>query len=255
MSQNCTGYGCYYNFAEGGCDNNMTISPNNASLKPLTRGIYDQCAYNHRLMESTSPLGYQINPIAYESCHKCHQAYPGFVGHLGGVGFGIGPDRVDMESDIRGQTRLLSRCPSKKYDPTKYKNCNTYEKFEGGLPCGDNKVNVNDMSYMPDCTPGILPTESLDSRNFNGCSDLNGIFINRFDHVCANPQDPNRVFFYKNTNRRLGEETRLDMKDRYPYGPRGLVDCMNMKLPNREPCSTGGLGCRAQKDFNKNIYL
>jgi hypothetical protein len=38
------------------------------SYRALTRGISDDCAYKQRLHESTSPLLYQINPIANEAC-------------------------------------------------------------------------------------------------------------------------------------------------------------------------------------------
>ena len=62
------------------------------------RLLYDKCAYEHRLYESTSPLAYNINPIAYESCSKCQMLYPGFLGSMGGFGFGVGPNEIDLES-------------------------------------------------------------------------------------------------------------------------------------------------------------
>lgn len=230
----------------------------NPSYKSLTRLIHDDCAYKHRLYESTSPLLYQINQVAYESCNKCHMAYPGYVGNLGGQGFGIGGDRVDIDSDLRGQTRITSRCPSHKYNPYSYAYCGKCSKCNAGLPCGCKHCKTRDVSELADCRPGIVPVESLDTRNFDGCSDLNGIFINRFDHLCQNPQDLSKVIFYDN-NRRLGEETRLDMRDSYPRGhpsgPRKVNDCFNMSLKNRKACQAGGMGCREKKDFGKNIML
>lgn len=219
--------------------------------KALTRLNHDNCSYAHRLYESTSPLLYNINPVAYENCNKCHQAYPGFIGKLGGDGFGIGPDRIDVDSDLRGQTRLLSRCPTHKYNPHSYNYCNSCENCDKGLPCGCNHCKNRDVSHLSDCRPGIIPIESQDTRSFDGCSDLNSVFINRFDHLCNNPQDPTRIFFYPD-NRRLGEETRLDMKD---YN-RSCNHGHTAALPDRTSCNvTNNLGCRNVKDFNKNIYM
>jgi hypothetical protein len=218
------------------------------SYKSLTRGIYDDCAYKRQLHESTSPLLYQINPVAYESCSKCHMAYPGFIGNMGGAagGFGIGPDRVDVDSDLRGQTRLLTKCPSHKYNPHSYSYCSACTNCNLGLPCGCQHCKTRDVSHLNDCRPGIIPLESLDTRSFDGCNDLNGIYIDRFDHICANPQDPDKIFFYPG-NRRLGDNTQLDMRD---YS----TQCVNAKLPNRTPCATGQMGCRHVKDFDKNIF-
>jgi len=218
------------------------------SFKPLTRGIYDDCAYQRRLHESTSPLLYQIAPYAYESCQKCHQGYPGFIGSMGGAagGFGIGPDRIDIDSDIRGQTRLYTRCPTHKYNPHSYSYCGSCQNCNLGLPCGCNHCKTRDVSGLGDCRPGIIPIESLDTRTFNACNDLNSVYIDRFDYMCTNPQDPNKIFFYPG-NRRLGDNTQLDFKD---YS----TQCINARLPDKMPCGTGQLGCRYLKDFNLNIY-
>src|SRR5690606_1339603 len=119
----------------------------------------------------------QINPIAYESCNKCHHAYPGFIGTLGGFGFGIGPDRIDIDSDLRRQTRLITRCPTHKYNPYSYTYCEKCKNCNLGLPCGCSHCKAKDVNNLKDCRPGIVPTESLDTRNFNSCSDLDGIFF------------------------------------------------------------------------------
>ena len=225
------------------------------SFKQLTRNIHDDCAYKHRLYESTSPLLYNINPIAYESCNKCRMGYPGFIGSLGGHGFGIGPDRVDVDSDIRGQTRILSRCPTHRYNPYSYGTCNQCEKCNTGLPCGCDHCKSQDMDSLKECRPGIIPIDSLDTRQWNACSDLNGIFINRYDHLCQNPQVQDRWRFYPG-NRRLGAETRLDARDSYPVDASGQhMDSFNMNLAHRDSCKAGsGSGCRKLQDFNTNIY-
>lgn len=223
------------------------------SFKSQTRLISDDCAYKRRLHESTSPLLYNINPIAYESCTKCHQAYPGFSGALGGQGFGIGPDRVDIDSDLRGQTRLLTNCPTHKYNPKSYRYCGSCKNCNQGLPCGCQHCAMKtDVSGLKDCRPGIIPIESLDTRAFGGCSNIAEKYLDRFDYLCSNPQDSRRIMFYPG-NRRLGAETRMDIRD-------FSGSCANRwkaKLPNKSDCRTGAGGCRKIRngDFSKGIYM
>lgn len=80
-----------------------------------TRTIYDQCAYTKRVEESTSPLAYLLNPIAYQRCDKCRYDF----GLLGGPQVSVRPSGtlVDTENDLQGRTRHLTRCPEMKYGP------------------------------------------------------------------------------------------------------------------------------------------
>ncbi len=219
------------------------------SYNPMTRGMYDNCAYKQRLHESTSPLLYAINPIAYESGSKCHMAYPGFIGSMGGMGFGVGPDRVDIDSDLRGQTRLQSSCASHKYNPTSYKYCGACASCDQGLPCGCGHCKTRDVSGLKDCRPGIIPVESLDTRAFESCNPSRNAYIDRWDYVCHSPQDPSRIFNYAG-NRRLGAETRMDMRDYCGNN----IDCKKTNMPNTKPCNFGGQGCRYVDQFNSGVY-
>ncbi len=80
------------------------------------RLMYDTCAYKKRLDESTGPLAYHLNPLKYENCQKCRME----LGILGGPAVSqIKGNLVDLENDLRGQTRPLSMCPSRKYHPGK----------------------------------------------------------------------------------------------------------------------------------------
>lgn len=221
------------------------------SFKSLTRGIYDDCAYKRRLHESTSPLLYNINPVAYESCTKCHQAYPGFIGSLGGQGFGIGPDRVDIDSDLRGQTRLLTNCPTHKYNPHSYRYCGSCTNCNQGLPCSCNHCKTRDVSGLKDCRPGIIPIESLDTRTGGSCDPSREAYIDRFDYLCANPQDSNRIFYTASEKTRLGANTRQNIRD---FSSR-CTDCWKAKLPNKCDCRTSAGDCRKLGDFHKGIYL
>ena len=69
--------------------------------------MYDNCAYQKRIYESTSPLKYMLYQGAYESCQKCKQ----------GGNYVIWSDLVDVETELRNQTRPLSQCAQFKYQP------------------------------------------------------------------------------------------------------------------------------------------
>ena len=78
------------------------------------RLMYDTCAYKQKLDDSTSPLAYHLNPMKYENCNKCRIE----LGILGGPAVSqIKGNLVDLENELRGQTRPLSQCQTKKYHP------------------------------------------------------------------------------------------------------------------------------------------
>ena len=78
------------------------------------RLMYDTCAYKKELDQSTGPLSYTLNPIKYENCNQCRME----LGIVGGSAVSqIKGNIVDLENDLRGQTRPASLCPSKKYHP------------------------------------------------------------------------------------------------------------------------------------------
>jgi spore coat protein U-like protein len=73
----------------------------------FNRLSYDSCAYSKTLQESTDPLEYSLFKGKFESCTNC--VVGDFTNNLD---FGI---RSDIESDLKGQNRLESKCPSEKY--------------------------------------------------------------------------------------------------------------------------------------------
>lgn len=68
--------------------------------------IYDECAYAQYLNVSTSPLQFSLDMTKYENCNKCR--YDKFWHPY---------DLVDIESELRNQTRPVSRCGAMKYNP------------------------------------------------------------------------------------------------------------------------------------------
>lgn len=88
------------------------------------RTNYDICAYDKRLHESVSPLSYQLYVGMYENCNLCggKQARP----RLSEV--------VDYESELRNQTRAVSKCPELKYNPGCRSNPKCVSTFDGRVP-------------------------------------------------------------------------------------------------------------------------
>lgn len=87
------------------------------------RPIYDNCAYQQRLYESTSPLEYQLYQGKYENCNKCvHDR------------FWTPYELVDISTELRGQTRPLSHCNRFKYNPACKKSDMCLSTFDKTVP-------------------------------------------------------------------------------------------------------------------------
>ena len=114
---------------------------------------YDPCAYDKRLDESTSVLTYVLDPNKFYNCNECRIEF----GVLGGnnVSRYIG-NMVDLESDLRNQTRLASDCPSKKYIPGTVVQVKTNNGCKpgcgkSGLPCGSASCRKDPLKHLPAC--------------------------------------------------------------------------------------------------------
>jgi hypothetical protein len=97
------------------------------------RLMYDSCAYEKSMNESTGPFAYAMYTGKYENCAKCRIE----LGQFGGNGVSLfSGNLVDLESDLRGQTRPASLCPKDKFQP----NCDRNGKSRcDGLPCTPGK--------------------------------------------------------------------------------------------------------------------
>ena len=87
------------------------------------RLIYDKCSYGKQLHESTSPLMYQLYQGKYENCNKCVYDKIYFPYEL-----------VDIESELRNQTRPLTHCDQFKYHPRCKKSKLCVSTFDKSVP-------------------------------------------------------------------------------------------------------------------------
>jgi len=76
---------------------------------------YDSCAYKTDLKQSTDPLQYMLYQGKYYNDSHCRNSF----GLVGGNGVSLySGNLVDLESDLRGQTRMASECSSKMFQPS-----------------------------------------------------------------------------------------------------------------------------------------
>lgn len=117
--------------------------------------MYDTCAYKTELHESTSPLGYVLNPLKYENCSKCRME----LGLVGGTNVShIKGNLVDLENDLRGQTRVASKCPTMKYKPNCtmdlnacQTDCNITTVTIPAKGCSPERTLDATMQHLPPC--------------------------------------------------------------------------------------------------------
>jgi len=74
----------------------------------------DHCTYSRNLKENVSILDYVLSPFRFEHKDKCRHA----LGLVGGSAVShIKGDIVDLESDLRGQTRFVTKCIDHQHKP------------------------------------------------------------------------------------------------------------------------------------------
>lgn len=145
--------------------------PTCPSIGTFNRLNYDNCAYDKKLRESTSPLSYQMSRYKYENCARCTyngKQYTPF-------------DLVEEESELRGISRPATRCPSKMYNPTCQKSDTCWSTYDKDMPviyppylCPIVCNNIKKMT-----NPGYtLPMQDFCGRNQHNNSEEAG-YIHR----------------------------------------------------------------------------
>jgi hypothetical protein len=172
------------------------------------RLIYDTCAYKNELTQSVGPLEYVLNPMKYENCNKCRME----LGLVGGVAVShIKGNLVDLETDLRGQTRRTTKCPSKLYQnpcPTgDINNCKPANIQIMGDPSQTERQINTQMLHLPSCQmirykPIPLPTAmDFNHGNFKQslCGNKN---VNVGNNVANNNMANNMPNNMRNNNMR-----------------------------------------------------
>lgn len=119
----------------------------------FNRLSYDSCAYSKTLQESTDPLEYNLFKGKFESCVNC--AVGNFTANLE---FGV---KTDVESDLKGQVRMGSKCPSDKFPI----NIGQAAAFTPAITC-QSIYNLTPNNLIKPTTNGL---KDLNSYGQNTC--------------------------------------------------------------------------------------
>lgn len=119
----------------------------------FNRLSYDSCAYSKNLQQSTDPLEYNLFKGKFESCNYC--SVGDFTNNLD---FGV---RSDVESNLKGQTIIGSKCPSNQFPA----NLIPPAPFTPMTTC-QNIYNITPNNLVKQTTNGL---KDLDSYGQNMC--------------------------------------------------------------------------------------
>jgi len=172
----------------------------------FTNSLYDECNLEKKHQESTSAFDW-ITDSVYEHKDSCHVGVSPFMHNQFRS---IPSNAIEIENDLRNQTRLLSRCPGTRFDPTKLENCKDCKNCNQGLPCGCSHCqDTKQLFKLADCKTNNLVPEY--TRINKPCNIFSGISINRFHPLCEDLQDTNKI----QSNSYIGTSTRLQVKDAF----------------------------------------
>jgi len=157
----------------------------NESHFSFTRSSYDTCALKQKNSQSTDPFNWTTDSGVVENKETCFLAASPFMHN---PYHSIPTNSIDIESDLRGQTRNLSKCSSHKFNPQTAKPINT---------------------QLTECTDERLVPEY--TRINKSCNIFSGININRFHPLCDDMQQLDKI----PSNSLYGVNTRLQVKDAF----------------------------------------
>jgi hypothetical protein len=166
--------------------------------------IYDNCDYNQWYHDTTSPYEHVTYEGKFENCGKCREKY-----------FLHPYDLVDVESELRNQTRPASRCGSWKYNPnipqnkcvtTNTKNGKKIEKFVvqpngtkyPNIISSTTRCDLNGISTFDKSVPVMYPPEICPIVHNNIPKTLNKGFSIPDYIQCKNYQINNKGIIFDN---------------------------------------------------------
>lgn len=196
----------------------------------FTRPNHDMCAYRHTLKETIAPGEYQLaKPYP---CNPCFVKDPHIRMQRFGASLSKNTSMIDIDSEMIGISRKLSKCPERKYIPASDANGYCGANIGGQFANGNN--GAIDMDYQLMHFPDENCFEPVeDTRLSNPPCTLRGTGINRWEWLCRNPQERVEVPFDFNIN------NRLVVKDNHrPCIPNPMDQTSALPVPSKEPLCT-----------------
>ena len=227
---------------------------------------YDDGAYKQNLNQSVSVGNYLLTTPNNldENCQACYPYAPDVRLQYKGDSVFKNTQLIDVDSELIGITRTLSKDPSKQYIP-----CCPESVCKGGYPCGGGvnsectnckdalkrgqRPNDVNLIHMKDC---MFPQEN--TRLSNGPCNLRGTGWNRWEWLCNDPQERTEIPFDWNiSSRTISKDTHrpciptpIDLTPVMPKG--GNIPCVKTTpvcANNTLPSSTEWKHCESIKNY------
>jgi hypothetical protein len=93
---------------------------NSGNSGNLNKSLYDKCATQRQHYESTSPFEYAMFDGKYKNINQCSLNNKKYNPY----------DLVDIDTELRGINRPLSKCIQNKYNPTCIKSSSCFSTFD-----------------------------------------------------------------------------------------------------------------------------
>jgi hypothetical protein len=151
------------------------------------RNSLDVCSYKYQLAQEIGPGVYQLTRPDNQVIPVLPRD-PRFIAQTSGVSISKNTSLIDIDSELIGISRNLTRCPDRKYMP------DGNASFQCGAQTGKvrngcqpfDKVCVDNTEVLKFADNGLY---SEDTKLSNPPCTLRGTGINRFDWLPADPQE------------------------------------------------------------------
>ena len=153
----------------------------------FNRSPYDVCSYKYQLAESIGPGVYQLVRPDNQSVPILPKD-PRYIAQSSGVSISKNTSLIDIDSELIGISRNLTRCPDRKYMP------DGNASFHCGAQTGKvrnscqpfDKVCVDNTEVLKFADNGLY---SEDTRLSNPACTLRGTGWNRWETLPISPQE------------------------------------------------------------------
>jgi hypothetical protein len=196
------------------------------------RNASDVCSYKYQLAETIGPGVYQLVRPDNQSIPILPKD-PRFIAQSSGVSVSKNTSLIDIDSELIGISRNLTRCPDRKYMPDGNSSfhCGSQTgKVRNGCQPGD-KLCIDNSQVLNFQDNGLY---SEDCRLSNPPCNNRGVGVNRFEWLPWDPQERIAIEFDYQIN------TKMLSKDTHRPCLPNLLDQYNVyPKPNNAPiCET-----------------
>jgi hypothetical protein len=196
------------------------------------KSAYDVCSYKYQLAQEIGPGVYQLTRPDNQVVPVLPRD-PRFISQTSGVSISKNTSLIDIDSELIGIGRNLTRCPDRKYMPdgnaSFHCGAQTGKVRNGCQPF--DKVCVDNTEVLKFADNGLY---SEDTRLSNPACTLRGTGFNRWSWLPADPQERVTEEFDFQIN------TKLLSKDNHrPCLPNPVNQYNTYPRPNKAPiCET-----------------